>query len=83
MSFLPFKVHFSPAAAAACRLQMNEAGLCDQWQDEQEAGQRYRLVSWLGGARLVEVAAIFRGTPIIGQDAQCLIAKLITTGQIV
>ena len=45
---------------------MNEAGLCDQWQDEQEAEQRYRLVSWLGGARLVEVAAIFRGTPIIG-----------------
>ena len=37
----------------------------------------------LGGARLVEVAAIFRGTPILSWDAQCLFAKLITTGQIV
>ena len=27
---------------------MNEAGLCDQWQDEQEAEQRNCLVSWLG-----------------------------------
>ena len=44
---------------------MNEAGLCDQWQDEQEAEQRNCLVSWQGGARLVEVATIFRGTPIV------------------
>ena len=62
---------------------MNEAALCDQWQDEQEAEQRNCLVSWLGGARLVEVAAIFRGTPILSWDAQCLFAKLITNGQIV
>ena len=60
MSFPPFKVHFSQVAAAACRLQMNEAALAlgDQWQDGQEAEQRNCLVSCPGGARLA--AAVSR-----------------------
>ena len=71
MSFPPFKVHFSQVAAAACRLQMNEAALVlgDQWQDQQEAEQRNCLVSCLGGARLAAAVSRLQCHVIAGLGA--------------